>query len=164
MVVIGSIVHALDCISSKCINYQHKGALVIGKDGFIEKVLTAAQFEQTKQQEKWKEYEHIVLKPSQMVMPGFIDTHAHAPQYFNCGLGLDLTLLDWLNTYTFPVESKFSDLQIADRVYKSCVRRSLLNGTTSVYFGTIHKEASVRLSELLEKIGQRACKLVVKVD
>ena len=38
--------------------------------------------------------------------PGFVDTHAHAPQYCNRGLGMDKELLPWLETYTFPEEAK----------------------------------------------------------
>ncbi|RAL60268.1 hypothetical protein DID88_000048 [Monilinia fructigena] len=34
--------------------------------------------------------------------PGFVDTHIHAPQYPNSGLFGSSTLLNWLNTYTFP--------------------------------------------------------------
>ena len=44
-----------------------------------------------------------------LIIPGFVDTHAHAPQYCNRGLGMDKELLPWLETYTFPEEAKFSD-------------------------------------------------------
>lgn len=54
-------------------------------------------------------------------MPGMVDTHIHAPQYSYAGTNLDLPLLEWLNTYTFPVESRFSDLDFANRVYTQIV-------------------------------------------
>lgn len=54
-------------------------------------------------------------------MPGMVDTHIHAPQYSYAGTGLDMTLLEWLNTYTFPVESRFKDLEFAHRVYTQVV-------------------------------------------
>ena len=41
-----------------------------------------------------------------LIIPGFVDTHAHAPQYCNRGLGMDKELLPWLETYTFPEEAK----------------------------------------------------------
>ena len=50
-----------------------------------------------------------------------IDTHIHAPQYINAGIGLDLPLLGWLNKYTFPTESRFSDLDFAKEVYTRVV-------------------------------------------
>ena len=36
-----------------------------------------------------------------LIIPGFTDLHVHAPQYSFRGLGMDLELLDWLNTHTF---------------------------------------------------------------
>ena len=44
------------------------------------------------------------LSKRQMVLPGLIDTHVHGPQYAFTGTGYDKPLLEWLNTYTFPVE------------------------------------------------------------
>lgn len=57
----------------------------------------------------------------QFVIPGFVDTHLHAPQYPNCGKGLDKPLLEWLEAYTFPTEAKFKDLQYAADAYKKVV-------------------------------------------
>ena len=36
-----------------------------------------------------------------VIIPAFSDLHVHAPQYPQRGLGMDLLLADWLNTYTF---------------------------------------------------------------
>lgn len=58
---------------------------------------------------------------SEFFMPGLVDTHIHAPQYSYAGTGLDLPLLQWLNTYTFPAESRFKDLDFANRVYTQVV-------------------------------------------
>ena len=54
-------------------------------------------------------------------MPGFVDTHIHAPQYVYAGTGTDLPLLDWLTKYTFPVESKFKDVKFASSAYHDAV-------------------------------------------
>eukprot|EP00003_Mantamonas_plastica_P014800 TRINITY_DN2547_c0_g1_i9.p1 TRINITY_DN2547_c0_g1~~TRINITY_DN2547_c0_g1_i9.p1 ORF type:complete len:492 (-),score=136.61 TRINITY_DN2547_c0_g1_i9:1295-2770(-) len=91
------------------------------------------------------------------LIPGFVDTHVHAPQYPNAGTGMDLELLDWLEKYTFPTEAKFDDLQFAEKVYNKAVSRSLKNGTTTAcYFGTIHTDASVLLAQICHDKGQRA--------
>ena len=37
-----------------------------------------------------------------LVMQSFADMHLHAPQYPMLGMGMDLPLLDWLNTYCTP--------------------------------------------------------------
>ena len=86
-----------------------------------------------------------------------MDTHTHAPQYVNAGLGLDLPLLDWLHRYTFPRESEFKDPKVAERIYPAAVRRHLMFGsTTCCYYGTVHLEATQRLVDIVEHIGQRA--------
>lgn len=54
-------------------------------------------------------------------MPGLVDTHIHSSQYPNSGLGLDLPLLQWLDTYTFPLESKYKDVEFAENVYRKVV-------------------------------------------
>lgn len=58
---------------------------------------------------------------SQFLMPGLVDTHIHAPQYSFTGTGYDLQLLDWLDTYTYPTESKFENVQLAKKVYSKVV-------------------------------------------
>jgi guanine deaminase len=61
------------------------------------------------------------LDKGEFLMPGMIDTHIHAPQYPNAGLGYDMQLLDWLKNYTFPLEKKYSDLSFATKVYEAIV-------------------------------------------
>lgn len=97
------------------------------------------------------------LVEGEFLMPGFIDTHIHAPQYPNAGLGYDKQLLDWLSTYTFPLEKKFSDLSFAAKVYEAIVKKTLANGTTTaLYFATIHFDSTVLLADIVAAQGQRA--------
>ena len=60
----------------------------------------------------------------QLILPGMTDLHVHAPQFAFRGLGMDMELLEWLNTYTFPEESKYKELEYADRAYGSFVNRA----------------------------------------
>lgn len=102
------------------------------------------------------------LDEGQYFLPGFIDLHVHAPQWAQSGTALDIPLYDWLHTYTFPLESKFSDLDFAKKVYDDVVSTLLANGTTTaLYFATVHKEASILLAEICASKGQRG--LVGKV-
>lgn len=104
----------------------------------------------------------IQLDKHEFFMPGLVDTHIHASQYSYAGTALDMPLLQWLNTYTFPVESQFKDLNFAHKVYKQVVKRTLKNGTTTAcYFATIHTDASLLLGQIANDFGQRA--LVGKV-
>ncbi|KAH3745148.1 guanine deaminase [Pelomyxa schiedti] len=105
------------------------------------------------------------LSPTQFFVPGFIDGHIHAPQYSFVGLGSNLALLEWLNTYTFNYESKFSDMAFAKAVYTRIVQRTLKNGTTTAsYFATIHLEASNLLVEIMNSLGQRGFVGKVNMD
>ncbi|PWG74149.1 guanine deaminase, partial [Enterococcus hirae] len=47
-----------------------------------------------------------------LLLPGFIDTHIHFPQV-QVVASWGAQLLDWLNTYTFPAETRYSDAQHA---------------------------------------------------
>ena len=87
------------------------------------------------------------LAEGQYFLAGFIDLHIHAPQWAQAGTAMDIPLHDWLDTYTFPLESKFSDLDFARKVYQDLVATLLANGTTTaLYFATVHKEASFLLA------------------
>ena len=102
------------------------------------------------------------LSDGQYFLPGFIDLHIQAPQWAQAGTAMDIPLQDWLDTYTFPLESKFSDLDFARKVYQDLVTTLLANGTTTaLYFATIHKEASYLLAQICADKGQRG--LVGKV-
>ncbi len=47
-----------------------------------------------------------------LIMPGFIDSHIHYPQYKAIS-SYGTSLLEWLNKYTFVEEQKFSDNEYA---------------------------------------------------
>ena len=53
-----------------------------------------------------------------LILQSFSDMHLHGAQYPMLGLGMDLPLLDWLDSYAFPVEARFSDASFARRVYR----------------------------------------------
>ena len=57
------------------------------------------------------------LGRAELLVPGLVDGHAHAPQYAFVGTGMDLPLLQWLETYTFPAEARFNDLAYAKKVF-----------------------------------------------
>ncbi|KAK1147786.1 hypothetical protein N8T08_000299 [Aspergillus melleus] len=99
----------------------------------------------------------LTLLPTQFLTPGFIDTHTHAPQHSQRGLGRGLPLLTWLETLTFPNEAKCADPVYASSLYTSCVRAGLKQGiTTACYYASLHKDASVVLARTCIREGQRA--------
>ena len=107
----------------------------------------------------------VTIPPRGFLCPGFVDTHTHAPQFAFAGLGYDMELLDWLETYTFPSEAKFKDLDYAAKVCRNAVRRTLHSGSTScVYFGTIHTDAATLLGTVAAQQGQRSFVGKVNMD
>ncbi len=89
-----------------------------------------------------------------LILPAFCDLHLHAPQYPMLGTGMDLPLLDWLNTYTFPAEARFADPDYARDVYRKLAAELIENGTTRVcMFSSLHTEATWILMEELEWAG-----------
>ncbi len=90
----------------------------------------------------------------QLILQGFSDMHLHAPQYPMLGMGMDLTLLDWLKTYTFKTESRFADNGFAREVYARLSAELVNNGTTRVcIYSSMHTDATLILMEELEKAG-----------
>ena len=89
-----------------------------------------------------------------LILQSFADLHLHAPQYPMLGTGMDLTLLDWLNSYAFPTEAKFADPDYAREVYKKLAAELISGGTTRVcMFSSLHATATLVLMEELEKAG-----------
>lgn len=100
-----------------------------------------------------------------LIIPGFTDLHLHAPQYSFRGLGMDFELLDWLNTHTFPEESKYGDLSYADKAYHIFANDLAASATTrACIFSTIHVEATELLMDLLEETGIKAYVGKVNMD
>jgi len=100
-----------------------------------------------------------------LLIPAFNDLHIHAPQYRNMGLALDLELLPWLNTYTFPEESKYAEPEYAQRLYRRFVHELWMQGTMrSAVFGTIHPEATRILADLFAQAGMGAYVGLVGMD
>ena len=97
-----------------------------------------------------------------LIIPGLSDLHLHASQYSNTGLGLDLELLDWLDTYTFPEESKYKDIEYAKKAYQTFVDDLAKTATTRAsIFATLHTDMTLLLMDLLEQ--KKICAYVGKV-
>ncbi|KNF07976.1 guanine deaminase GuaD [Gottschalkia purinilytica] len=132
------------------------GYIVI-KDDKIEEVSSSIP-------EKYKDI-NVIDHGNKLIIPGFVDTHLHAPQFPNRGLGLDKELLPWLETYTFPEEAKYSDLNYAKKVYKRLISELWKNGVTrSCIFNTIHKESTKLLLDMFIKSGLGAFVGKVNMD
>ncbi len=89
-----------------------------------------------------------------LILPGLTDLHIHAPQYSFRALSMDLELLDWLETNTFPEEAKYQNIDYAEKAYSiftDDLKKS--PNTRACIFATIHNEATKYLMKLLEDSG-----------
>ncbi len=88
----------------------------------------------------------------QLIFPGMVDLHTHAPQYAFSGLNMDLTLLEWLSECAFSEEQKYSNDDYAQKAY-SLFCNALKNSATTraCVFATIHKNTTELLMDMLEE-------------
>ena len=99
-----------------------------------------------------------------LIAPGFVDCHAHYPQ---TGIiaSYGAQLLDWLNTYTFPEESRFGDPAHAQAAARAFFDEELRNGiTTACSFCTIHPESVDAYFDEAARRGLRAIGGKVMMD
>jgi guanine deaminase len=121
------------------------GHLAVGEDG---RIVSAGEFADAPEGE-------VVELSGKLIVPGFIDTHLHAPQLEMIG-SYGGHLLEWLNRYTFPTERKFEDPEHARRVARSFYDELLRNGTlTALIFSTVHATATEIFFEEAEARGFR---------
>ncbi|RWA71767.1 guanine deaminase [Mesorhizobium sp.] len=77
-----------------------------------------------------------------LILPGFLDAHVHVPQ-MQIIASYGAELLDWLNKYTFPEESKFQNAQHGRRIARLFLDEVLRQGTTTVVaYCSVHKSSA----------------------
>ena len=67
----------------------------------------------------------------QIVLPGLINTHTHAPMVLYRGLADDLPLMEWLNNYIFPAESKTVSPEFVRAGTRLAALEMIESGTTT---------------------------------
>ena len=138
------------------IEFLEHAILLVSDNGIISEIIRK---EDENYQQILNQYSHesnFIDFKDKVLLPGFIDLHIHAPQWPQAGLALDDELSHWLNSFTFPLESKYKDINYAREVYTNLVKKLLANGTTSaMYFGTIHNESTLELAKICANLGQR---------
>ncbi|ORX81767.1 guanine deaminase [Basidiobolus meristosporus CBS 931.73] len=158
----GNFVHSVNVTS---LEHATNGVIAVDRSGKIIQVETNASASQAQQIARKYGVSLFPLGNQKFLMPGLIDTHIHAPQYVFTGSGMDLQLLDWLNTFTFPRESRFNNTNYARSAYSKVIDRVIRSGTTAAsYYATIHLEASKALADIVASRGQRAFVGKVNMD
>lgn len=136
----------LDDTSLACVRWRPDHWLLV-EDGRIAAVLPPQQ----PPGDDWQRHDHR----GQLLMPGFIDSHVHCPQ-LDVIASYGTSLLDWLDTYTFPAERRFADPAAAQAGAELFVQALLDHGTTAaVVFPTVHKASADALFAAAARRGMR---------
>ena len=67
----------------------------------------------------------------QIVLPGLINTHTHAPMVLYRGLADDLALMEWLEKYIFPAEAKTVSPEFVRAGTRLAALEMIQSGTTT---------------------------------
>lgn len=95
----------------------------------------------------------ITFDKQYLIMPGFIDTHLHYPQLEIIG-GYGENLLEWLQSFAFKAEAKYSDISYAKKQAKLFLLHLIDNGITSAgIFCSSHIESIQALFEEADESG-----------
>ena len=90
-----------------------------------------------------------------LICPGFVDAHAHYPQTAIIA-SWGKRLIDWLNTYTFPEETRFGDPAYAREIAMRYLDLTRAAGTTTVCsYATIHPASVEAFFEAAAARNQR---------
>ena len=123
----GSIYHCLETSGNLKPAYFEDGLMVVDKEsGKIVDVGTYSDLSSS-----WDTSINLIHFKDRLIMPGFIDTHVHYPQY-KVIASYGTSLLEWLNQYTFVEEQRFSDENYADQIANLFLDELIKNGTTTV--------------------------------
>jgi len=78
----------------------------------------------------------------QIVLPGLINTHSHAPMVMYRGLADDLALMDWLQKYIFPAEAKTVSPELV-RVGTRLAAVEMIESGTTAYVDMYYFEEEI---------------------
>jgi 5-methylthioadenosine/S-adenosylhomocysteine deaminase len=83
-----------------------------------------------------------VAARDQIVLPGLINTHTHAPMVMYRGLADDLKLMDWLEKYIFPAEAKTVSPEMV-RIGTRLAALEMIESGTTVYADMYYFEEEI---------------------
>ncbi len=140
-----------------CIRYFGDGLLIV-EDGKVKEIGNYADL-----QAKYAEIP-IFDYGDRLIVSGFIDTHIHFPQTEMIA-SYGEQLLEWLSTYTFPTERKFSDRDYAAEIAEIFLDELLRNGTTTaLVFTTVFPQSTDAFFEAAQRRNLRMIAGKVMMD
>lgn len=133
--------------------YDQDGLLAVAPDAAgRERVVAAGPWQALSSHYAGHPVTHL---PGRILAPGFVDMHIHFPQTDVIGSPAD-GLLPWLENYTFPHETRFTDPAYGEQVAEFFVDELLRNGvTTALTFATSHPASVDALFAQAQRRGMR---------
>src|SRR5204863_3719104 len=94
---------------------------------------------------------------NQIVLPGLVNTHTHAPMVLYRGLADDLALMEWLQKYIFPAEARTVSPEFV-RVGTRLAALEMIESGTTTYADMYYFEEDIakatRVAGLRGVLGQ----------
>jgi len=101
--------------------------------------------------------EHTIDATRKLVLPGLIDCHVHLAQALIRGCADDVSLLDWLGKYVWPLQGNF-DAEDGKVSAKLCMLEMIKSGTTSFIESMTHTRYGFDgIAKALDESGMRGC-------
>ena len=121
-----SIYHCVETNGRLKPGYFEDGLLVVDSDSG--KVIDVGNFSDI--ESGYDISSNLIHFKDRLIMPGFVDTHVHYPQY-KVIASYGTSLLEWLNQFTFVEEQRFVDEDYADHIANLFLDELVKNGTTT---------------------------------
>ncbi|ACS91029.1 amidohydrolase family protein [Thermococcus sibiricus] len=99
-----------------------------------------------------KSADHVIDAKGRVISPGFINAHTHSPMVLLRGLADDISLMEWLQNYVWPVEKKLKRVHIYWGALLGTLEM-IKTGTTTFVDMYFHME---EVAKAVEEIGLRA--------
>lgn len=142
------IANPFDVPFEEAVHHESAGAVLI-RDGVIAAVGTAETLRPLHPMARVIDY------GKGLIMAGFVDAHVHYPQTAIIA-SWGKRLIDWLNSYTFPEETRFASKTYASEIANRYLDLTKANGTTTVAsYCTIHPVSVDAFFEAAQARGQR---------
>jgi guanine deaminase len=137
--------------------FHRAGGLVVNSEG---KIVAVADYKKVKQ-----DYPQalVIDLSDRLIIPGFIDTHVHLPQYKAVAI-YGRELLGWLENYIYPAERDFTP-EVAQELAPVFFTALLAHGVTAAAVYCSVQMASTHVAfESAEKVGIRVAMGKVMMD
>ena len=145
---LGFVANPFETPIEEAVRHERRGAVLV-RDGIIAAVGQADTLRAL------HPLARVVDYGNGLIMAGFVDAHVHYPQTAMIA-SWGKRLIDWLNSYTFPEEMRFSSPSYAAEIANRYLDLTRSHGTTTmVSYCTIHPASVDAFFQAAQDRGQR---------